>query len=120
MLHVVHQAELARIGWVTAAHLADGSIEVRCPGCRFLLARRPNECQQQDAADTKEVGLEQGIPKARKRPRCESGRSAEDESDVQGTADDRSHAASTWVTRSSSWTATSDSIACSFMAWSIS
>src|SRR6266550_4722349 len=123
LLHVVHQTELARIGGVAAAHVVKGSIEVRCIGCRSSFARRPNERQQQNAADADEVGVEQGVPKSREREGCDSDRSAEDEADLEGAPDDPAravHAASSWLTWRSSLTTTSASIACSFMASSIS
>ena len=60
-------------------------------GRRSSLARRPNERQQQDAADAKEVCVEQSVSNSGEREGCESDRGAEYEAYLEGAADDPAH-----------------------------
>jgi hypothetical protein len=58
LLRIVHERQLPGIGRVPPAHVRKSSIEVWSTGGQSFLARRPHECQEQDAADTKEVDVE--------------------------------------------------------------
>src|SRR6476660_2050654 len=91
LLHVVHQTELTRIGGVAAAHVGKCSIEVRPCAFRSTPAGGPNKCQQQDATDSEEVDLEQGIPKTRDRERSDCDRRAKNEAEFESATGDPAH-----------------------------